>query len=297
MTKVLKHSLAGVVVVGLVLATRPVAATQAPKAEDLVTAATTYLKTYAQKVSGVTLDEELMLTENAMAMRSTPQRLSSSVTLLNLGGEMQAMRDIYAVDTRPLRDKEPRIPRVLAEPTPAAWNTAQQYAREHAVYLRANVVLWFSDPVLVTRCLSDGARARLTFKVDGSKRLNGVQVYGLNFRETDKEKSKSILQMPTDPLASGRFWVEPGTGRIHQTEFWPESKFHTARVQVVYAPDETLGLLLPKSALHNFETREPGYGPGGPGGTAVGERITFDSTVRYSNPRYTPIDLSRFSWR
>ena len=270
---------------------------QAPSAGDLVTAATTYLKTYAQKVSGVTLEEELMLTENAMATRSTPQRISSTVTLLNVGGEMMAMRDLYAVDKKPLREKESRITRVLAEPTPTTWMAAQQYSREHAIYLRANVVLWFSDPLLVTRCLTAHARTRPTFKVDGSKRMNGVQVYALRFQETDKEPASSILQMPSTPLVSGRFWMEPATGRIHQTEFWSESKVHTVRVQVSYAPHEALGLLLPQSALHNFQTREEGTGMSGIGGGGNASRITFDSSAKYANPSYTPIDLSRFNWR
>jgi hypothetical protein len=285
------------VVAFLLPATDPSLASQAPSADELVTAATAYLKTYAQKVSGVTLDEELMLTENAMAVRATPQRLSSNMILLNVGGEMLGMRDVYAVDTRTLREKDPRIARVLAEPTPVTWQAAQQYSREHAIYLRANVVVWFSDPVLVMRCLNERARPRLTFKVEGSKRLNGVQVYGLGFKETDKEPSGSILQMPSDPLVSGRFWVEPGTGRIHQTEFWPQSDVHTARVQVVYAPDETLGVLLPKSALQNFETRERGTGISGTGGGGNAARISFEGSAKYANPRYTPIDLSRFAWR
>ena len=58
------------------------------------------------------------------------------------------------MDTKPVRPKEPRIAQLLAEPTHAKWQTAQQYSREHAVYLRSNVVLWFSDPALVFRCLN-----------------------------------------------------------------------------------------------------------------------------------------------
>ena len=282
------------VVAGLVLATGPSSASQAPSVDELVTAAASYVAVYAAKVSGVTLDEALMLTENSMTTRGTvPQRVSSDLILLNLGGEILGMRDVYAVDTRAVRPKETRIARVLAEPTPATWQTAQQYAREHAVYLRANVVLWFSDPALVLRCLKPQHRTRLTFKLEGSKRMNGAQVYGLGFKETDKDPSASILQMPDNPLASGRFWVEPGTGRIHQTEFWPQSATDTARVQVQYASDEKLGVLLPRSASHTFETRERGTGISGTGGGGNSTRLNFESTATYSNPRYTPIDLSR----
>ncbi len=168
-----------------------------------------------------------------------------------------------------------------------------RYSREHAVYLRSNVVLWFSDPALVFRCLKATYRARLTFKIEGSRRMNGAQVYGLGFKETDKDLSASILQMPGDPLASGRVWVEPGTGRIHQTEFWPQSATDTARVQVQYAPDEKLGVLLPRSASHTFETRERGTGFNGNADGGYATRLSFESTATYSNPRYTPIDLNR----
>ena len=272
---------------------RAAPAAQTPSVEDLVATAASYLTAYAPKVSGVTLDESLMLAENSMTVRGTvPQRVSSDLILLNVGGELLGMRDVYAVDTRAVRPKEVRIARILAEPTPANWQTAQQYSREHAVYLRSNVVLWFSDPVLVLRCLQAQSRARLTFKIEGSKRMNGAQVYGLGFKETDKDLAASILQMPGDPLASGRFWVEPGTGRIHQTEFWPQSRTDTARVQVEYAPDQKLGVLLPRSASHTFETRERGTDIRG-SGDGYSTRLNFESSARYSNPRYTPIDLSR----
>ena len=233
---------------------------------------------YALKISGVTLDETLLLTENSMTIRGTvPQRVSSDLILLNVGGEMLGMRDVYAVDTKPVRPKEPRIALLLAEPTHVKWQTAQQYSREHAVYLRSNVVLWFSDPVLVMQCLKTKHRARLTFKLEGSKKMNGAQVYGLGFKETDKNLSASILQMPGDPVASGRFWVEPVTGRIHQTEFWPESSTDSARVQVQYAPDEKLGVLLPRSASHTFETRERGTNMAGTGAGSYPTRINFES--------------------
>jgi hypothetical protein len=161
------------------------------------------------------------------------------------------------------------------------------------VYLRANVVLWFSDPVLVLRVLNPSYRSRLTFKIEGSKRMNDAQVYGLGFKETDKDLSASILQMPGDPLASGRFWVEPATGRIHQTEFWPQSGTDTARVQVQYVPDDKLGVLLPRSASHTFETRERGTGINGALDGGYSTRLGFESTATYANPRYTPIELNQ----
>jgi hypothetical protein len=64
-------------------------------------------------------------------------------------------------------------------------------------------------------------------------------------------------------------------------------------VQVVYAPDAKLGLLLPREASHTFEQREGGTGfnrAGSGGGTS---RLRFESTAKYSNARHTPIDFGR----
>jgi hypothetical protein len=109
-------------------------------------APTAYLNTYAQKVSGVTLDEMLMLAENSMTIRGTvPQRVSSDLILLNVGGEILGMRDVYAVDTRRFAQRVADC-RLLAEPTPAKWQTAQQYAARNTRYICART--WCSGSVI-----------------------------------------------------------------------------------------------------------------------------------------------------
>ena len=65
-------------------------------------------------------------------------------------------------------------------------------------------------------------------------------------------------------------------------------------MQVQYAPDEKLGVLLPRSASHTFETRERGTNIDRTG-DGYSTRLNFESTATYSNPRYTPIDLNRMA--
>jgi hypothetical protein len=116
---VLKRLTATALAAALVLATGPSPAAQVPSVEELVTAATAYVKSYTQQVSGVTLDELLVLTEIGLTTQGTiAQRVASDLILLNVAGEMLGMRDVYAVDTKPLRPKEPRIPQLLVERTP-----------------------------------------------------------------------------------------------------------------------------------------------------------------------------------
>lgn len=272
----------------------PQAAQQEPSLQDLVTAAAAYSSVYAARMSGVALDEELLLTEVTPNSRmNVPQRLMSDLVFVLAGEGLITLRDPYSVDSRALRERQPRVTQVLADPTLESWKRAQEYSREHAVYLRANVVLWYSDPALVFRCLDTGHRSRLSFKMEGRKRLNRVPTYGLGFKEAIDPDGRTILDMPGKARVAGRFWVEMPSGRIHQTEFWPQAEKDTARVQVDYAPDEKLGLLLPRQAAHTFDTREYGFSVLGTVGPGYAARMSFQSTATYSNPRYTPIDLRR----
>ena len=286
---------AGMVALLTSAAAAPVA--QSPSIQDLVTAAAAYSSIYAARMSGVTLDEELLLTEVIPNSRNVPQRLASDLVFVLAGEGLVTLRDPYSVDRSAIRERVPRIARVLADPTPESWKRAQEYSREHAVYLRANVVLWYSDPALVFRCLDDRHRSRLTFKLEGRKRLNGVETYGLGFKEAIHPDGQTVLDTAGKPRVSGRFWVEAPSGRIHRTEFWPQAEKDTARVEVLYAPDEKLGLLLPREAGHTFDTREYGFSVLGAVGPGYDARMNFESTAKYSNPRYTPIDLRRAGGR
>ena len=288
----LKAALAVLVFATLALPAVP-AAQQEPSLQALVTAAAEYTSIYSARMSGVLLDEELLLTEVIPGSRNVPVRLSSDLVFVLAGEGLITLRDPYSIDRSAIREKQPRILEILASPTPETWKRAQAYAREHAVYLRANVVIWFSDPALVFQCLAEQNRARLTFKLEGRKRLNGVQTYGLGFKEALDPDGRTILDIPGKPRVSGRFWVEWPTGRIHQTEFWPQSDKDNARVQVQYTQDEKLNLLIPREAAHTFTAKEIGFAVTGTGGAGYDGRMTFESTARYSNPRYTPIDLRR----
>ena len=254
-----------------------------------------YVAAYRVKVSGASLEERLLLTELDPARRQAPQRIDSDVVLLNITDRLLSLRDLFAIDTRALRPREPRIVTRLAPPTQAGWQAAQEFSRENANYLLANVVLWFSDPVIALRFIEAEHQPRMTYTLDGRKRINGVQVSGIRFQERLEKDTIYLLDTPGNPRASGRIWIDPATGAIHQTELWIESKTDTARIQVVYAPDTALGMLLPREATATFDARERGTGITSMGSGGAGTRMTFDAIATYANARYTPIDLSKIT--
>jgi hypothetical protein len=126
----------------------PDAAPQAPALDEVLRRGATYVSEYAGKLSGTTLEELMLLSENSGNRLIPPRRIASDLLLLRINqeGRIFGLRDPYAIDTKPLRERRPRIANALAEPTTDSWQVAQNHAREHAVYLGHNVVLWFSDP-------------------------------------------------------------------------------------------------------------------------------------------------------
>ena len=122
------------------------------------------------------------------------------------------MRDVYAVDTKPVRPKEPRIALLLAEPTHGKWQTAQQ------VLARTRGVSAIERRAVVQRPGARDAMPEADSTAHAShsssrdqKRLNGAAGVRTGIQGDGQDTwSASILQMPGDPVASGRFWVDAG---------------------------------------------------------------------------------------
>lgn len=280
-------------VAGVVAGALAHASPQDPALPDLLTKAGIYAAEYRGKVSGVTLEEQFMLIEMRASQMTVPRRLASDLILLDTSERLLGMRDLFSIDTKPTRERKPRVVNALKEPTRTSWNDVQNMAREGAHYFAANVVLWYSDPMLAIQFIEDRHQARSTFKLEGRKRLNNVQVYGVGFKEKQFEKATYLLDTETNPASSGRIWVDPATGAIHQTELWVESKTDSARIQVTYGPDQALNLILPRESMFTFDWREFGTNATnlGPGSRAT--RLSFEGNAKYSKATHTPIDLRR----
>ena len=277
----------------LLLASHDVATTQERTATDLIHVAAGYLATYGSKVSGVTLEETYTITDVSSGRMTTPQRLSSDVVLLNLAGKLIALRDVFAIDNNPLRERQPRITALLREPTEAAWQQAQEYATESYRHMRADLIMRLNEPTLALQFLTPENQPKVTFKLDGRKKFDGIETLGLRFEEAKNRDSSYVIKTRGNAFASGRLWIDPATGRIHQTELWLQSGSETARITVTYARHATLDLWLPSSMLDDYQTSEStGEFRNNMGAGGYSARQAFECRALYSNARYTPIELS-----
>jgi hypothetical protein len=265
---------------------------QAAHPDDLLKVALAYLDTYATRVSGVSLEEQYTITDVSGGRMSTPQHLTSDIVLLNLGGKVIAMRDAFAIDNNPLRERQPRIISLLTQPTTEKWNQAQTYAAETFRRMKSELIATLNEPTLALQFLTAENRSKVTFKLDGRKKLDGVYTQGLGFREPKNLTGSYIMKTRGKALASGRLWTDPITGRIHQTELWLQSGSETVRITVTYARDAALDVWLPSLMVDDYQTsvRTGEFSNMGAGG--YNESRVFECRATYDNPRYTPVDLS-----
>jgi hypothetical protein len=263
----------------------PAGAQKGPAVVDLLRLGADYVADYPARVSGVILEEAYLLVEIGSRM-TVPKRISSDVVLVNLHDQVLALRDVFAVDTKPTRERQPRINLLLAEPTLARWAEAQQVAHGSAHEFRAEIVAAANAPTLALQLLDAGTQPKLTWRLDGQRTMNGVRVSGLRFQEPIARNKTYILGTRGNAAASGRFWLNPADGTIHQTELWLESPTEVARVQVRYAAHPALQMWLPAETTETYEQRVVGVGQ-------YNARQAFECSATYTNVRHMPIDLSK----
>lgn len=274
---------------------------QVPTLDEVLARAAEYHAAYVQQVSGVSLEEHIHLIDTAGGARQYNVRLSSDVVLVNTSGQVHALRDLFAIDTRPTRDREPRILQLLgapATPTIKDWQTVIALPQQGAHHFLLDIVVKVNAPTSALQFIAATNQPNLKYRLDGRKTMNGVPVVGVRFEEPAKQDHQYMLHTRSNARASGRFWVDPKTGAIHQTELWVESKWETAQVSVKYAPNEKLGLLLPSEMNDTYEEREGSGGPHRLGqGTDPGDTNTtqwaLESRATYSNVTFAPVNLTR----
>ena len=264
--------------------------------ETLLVAAGDYLEQYSTAVGAIAGEERSF--ENASISATGGRTVRSDIVLLSVGSaSWAAFRDVFEVDGQSTRPRTNRLVDALTGPPGAAIDTARRLNTEGARrHLGAeNVNRAINAPMLALIFLARANQSRSEFKFDGMKSVNGVQAGLVIFKERAKPR---LLPSADEAAAEGRFWIQPGTGRVVQTELAMRSSGRTpmsdssvsvsAKVTVRYGDQPSLGLLLPTRLDEEFEIspQAPGVTAGRPSG---GISQTITGRANYSN--YKKIDL------
>jgi len=272
---------------------------QDPAVADVLRMVGEYHTAYVNRVSGVTLEEQYQLMDITGGKMLSAVRIASDVVFVNLNGSVTALRDPYSVDTKPLRERTPRITALLAAPaTPTLrdWETAITYPAQGAMHFVLDLILKVNEPTTALRFIAPALHGDITYKIDGKRKINNVETVGLGFDEPQAQEKKYLLGTRGNARGFGRVWVDPATGAVHETELWLESKAESATIKVKYAPNPALNLVLPTEMNETYEEREAASGPrdfNSRSGTTgrSGARLSFQASAKYSKASYAPIDL------
>lgn len=269
---------------------------QDPAAAELLRVANDYLNTYVRSASGASLDERYTLALLSGANSSRPLRITSEIVFVNVNGRLYGFRDAATIDGAKIRDpKVSRFIPLLAEPTQDTWVQAQRIAQDSYQYFQSELVVLLHDPMLALHFIQPAQHGKFTYRVDGTKKIDGVQTTALRFEETRGELTKYVMGTRGNGWSSGRLWIDPATGAVHQTEYWLESTTEGVRVNITYELDEELKLLLPSKMGANYDMRPAPENQINRGEGGYGARFTYQVNADYSNPRHTPIDLTKMS--
>ena len=265
-----------------VFAARP-SAQKPPALPDLLKLATDYVASYAQKLDAVAAEEEFTQFDTSPAHSATPKRLTSAIVLLGQSdGSILDFRDVTAIDNVPVRPKDDRLAATFASVTPASVSSAQDLTDQAVrAYYSPNFHV-LDRPTAALDLLRPENAENYTFKVEGTKNVNGVHTAVLGF----KEKGKGHL-MP-NATAIGRFWVALDNGAIHQTELGFIADGINLHATVKFANDAQLNLVVPTDLVEQIETSSGGSNMSNMGSASeggVGGHESLEGRATYTKYR------------
>lgn len=275
----------------------PRGASQDPAATELLAKVNEYLTAHIPKASGVSLDERYTLGQVSGGGSSAPLRIGSEIVFVNVNGRLYSFRDVATVDGARTRDpKVSRLIPLLAQPTQASWNEAQIVAQQSFKYFGSELVVLLHDPALALHFVQPPQQAKFTYKIDGRKKINNVEAAALRFDEIRGDaNTKYLMGTRGNGASSGRLWIDPATGAIHQTEYWLDSETEGVRVNITYAMNSQVNMLLPSKMAANYDMRPASANRINRGEGGYGARMTYQINADYSNARYTPVDLTKMT--
>lgn len=267
--------------VALAMSTVATGGAQAPAPlaiADVLDRAAAYVAKYEEQFAAVVSEENYTQSESRVAGLTRRRDLKSDVLVINAGaGGWMGFRDVYEVDGRPVRDHDQRLSKLFVE-APANADTmthARQIADESARYNLGTVRRNINVPTMALAFLRRDNQSRSTFAIDGTAKIENTNTVVLAF--TERESPTIIRSGTTDAPASGRFWIDPGNGRIVRSQLRASPAKITATVTVTYATAPKLDVWVPVSMSESYRG-------------SAGESISGNAS--YKNFRRFSVDVS-----
>ena len=188
--------------------------------------------------------------------------LASDVAWVPTGDAMvwAFFRDVREVDGAAVRDREARLEQLFPSGlTLAGKERAQQILEESSRYNlgRHRTV---NSPTVALSFLHPRNRARFAFRLVGQDEKERVATWKLRFAERERP-TLTKTSRGDDVPARGLLWIEPERGVLvaSRLEMSPRG-LGPVLIEAVYAPDERLGVWLPREMREVYGNRSRAAG-------------------------------------
>ena len=195
----------------------PAAGPRDAAVDEIVRKMAAYVEAYGPQTSAIVGVEKYTQNVTIEEKNLRPRNLLAEFAIVRAGasGGWTGYRDVVEVDGREVSDRRDRLMSVVAAPggrEPELRRIADESTRFNVGPIIRNfnvptTALFFMHPSLVDR---------FTFKRKGTKKIDGVAVWELDFKET-QEPTLVVKRDGTNVPCEGTVWVAPEDGTVVRT--------------------------------------------------------------------------------
>jgi hypothetical protein len=256
------------------------ASAREPTLDEVLDRLGVYVLDYEDDLASVVAEEQYQQSVHGATSSASPQAARRSLisdfafTRPADGAPWTGFRDTFQVDGRPVRDRDARLERLLADRSQDGLQQAARIVEENARFnLASNLVRrTINSPTLTVDFLHPRHRGRFTFRRGSDDRVDGRPVWKIDFTE---HGWPPLVQTPGgfEQVTRGTAWVDPDNGAIVRTSLQVVPRpdgLGQARVTVTFGRDAKLGLLVPSEMREAY---------------AIGRGNQIDGVATYSRFR------------
>jgi hypothetical protein len=271
------------ILLSVAIASTSVLAHTKPPVAQLVARASAYAFGYMRDFSTVVAEEQYVqdarpmtgpgdgVPGQAAVARHVELRSDLLFVRRDLSDNWLTFRDVFSVNGRTVRDRVERLTALFVDHPGDALDRAAEIVREGYRYDIASPDRTVANPLLALAFLQPVYVDRFEFTLAGIDTARHDDVWIVKFRERVKPtiiRSKDNRNVP----ASGRLWIDGGSGRVLQTEIETNTG---DRVMTIFSYDERLQMDVPA------EMRDLAW-YGGTRGTVVTGAATYTNFRRFA---------------
>jgi hypothetical protein len=254
---------------------RPLGAgSQSVATAEILAAAENYLTAYDRDTPALLAEETSQQTQNRFNTRQVQRQLRSNVLMLQGPGPVW-IRDVIEVNGAKVVAQPNRLIDLVNTPASASPQLVLRIAAEGVGQQFGGGFRAVNQPGRALAYLREGRAAGLDFRLDGTKTIDGTKVSVLTLKDAPGGTAVPFAVGTVD----GKFWIEPASGRVVQTELeFIMLAVYRTKITVRYAIDKALNIAVPSRMDDQYENQ--------------GELVT--GRADYRNVRKVTVDPDMF---